>query len=713
MSANFESLHSSVEQHEAHNPQITEYMVGHGGYMNPGSGMENGNNNGYMGPLMSSDLQSAENNIFGNMRKQTLGYHGMENGNSNNSIKSGSDPGIIDSNNNNNIHQQQQQQQQHRHQNNSATHTISGENIIDNNKKSLTFASGSQGAIDTTGHFDLSLLGQNMGSNRGSESGKKLENGAAFDQIAEITKTTGDININEQSLNSSLDNTLNAELNSAINSGLSTTASTRRKPANSQNLSLQNFHLDPQDFQNFLMINPPLVEYSPYYYMMTMNGNNPESAANVANAAASAAQQNHHQLSNQNQGQAQNVNQNQSLGHAQISRNVSQTQGQGQAQINHHSQMSPQGQQGGTQMDQMYGYRSRSSDGGFQAAYPGQQMNSNESYAKIQQPQPRVVPRSALFNHRQSTNFERPQSTMPGPEVGMGGTNMRGSEQMGAGDAEGPAVAYPPAPRRRLSISNGQIGQISMIVHRSEAQGEQLRGNNGSVGNSETVASSNPDTTSRNISVKSELPISVPHVQNSQGTSVPVARTQPSSGLANPQVLGHSEIEVDKDGVPKRQLIYNNQVIFNPNAGPIPGTAAWKRQRILERNRIAASRCRQKKKNLQKRLQQDVKSLKRKKQYLEIVLLGLREKMRKYMEESGTGLDEILGHGSEDFQLPELDKDSDDYMSSSDERKGKSTKNRKGGKRNAAFAPPRVTTDTLRKILSSEGDDIYADLGSG
>ena len=315
--------------------------------MNPGSGMENGNNNGYMGPLMSSDLQSAENNIFGNMRKQTLGYHGMENGNSNNSIKSGSDPGIIDSNNNNNIHQQQQQQQQHRHQNNSATHTISGENIIDNNKKSLTFASGSQGAIDTTGHFDLSLLGQNMGSNRGSESGKKLENGAAFDQIAEITKTTGDININEQSLNSSLDNTLNAELNSAINSGLSTTASTRRKPANSQNLSLQNFHLDPQDFQNFLMINPPLVEYSPYYYMMSMNGNNPESAANVANAAASAAQQNHHQLSNQNQGQAQNVNQNQSLGHAQISRNVSQTQGQGQAQINHHSQMSPQGQQGG------------------------------------------------------------------------------------------------------------------------------------------------------------------------------------------------------------------------------------------------------------------------------------------------------------------------------------------------------------------------------
>lgn len=60
----------------------------------------------------------------------------------------------------------------------------------------------------------------------------------------------------------------------------------------------------------------------------------------------------------------------------------------------------------------------------------------------------------------------------------------------------------------------------------------------------------------------------------------------------------------DAAGVPppNHQLIYNNEVIYNPNDGPIPGTAAWKKERLLERNRIAASKCRQRKKQAQQEL---------------------------------------------------------------------------------------------------------------
>ncbi|GMF62243.1 unnamed protein product [[Candida] boidinii] len=79
--------------------------------------------------------------------------------------------------------------------------------------------------------------------------------------------------------------------------------------------------------------------------------------------------------------------------------------------------------------------------------------------------------------------------------------------------------------------------------------------------------------------------------------------------LPNTVLVQSDEIKVDQDGVPEHQLIYNNEIIFNPNAGPIPGTSAWKKQKILERNRIAASKCRQKKKVLQERLQTDIENL--------------------------------------------------------------------------------------------------------
>lgn len=75
-----------------------------------------------------------------------------------------------------------------------------------------------------------------------------------------------------------------------------------------------------------------------------------------------------------------------------------------------------------------------------------------------------------------------------------------------------------------------------------------------------------------------------------------------------PPVSDVSGQSLDMAGVPppNHQLIYNNEVIFNPNNGPIPGTAAWKKERLLERNRIAASKCRQRKKHAQQQLQDNM-----------------------------------------------------------------------------------------------------------
>ncbi|KAH3669080.1 hypothetical protein OGAPHI_001676 [Ogataea philodendri] len=129
-----------------------------------------------------------------------------------------------------------------------------------------------------------------------------------------------------------------------------------------------------------------------------------------------------------------------------------------------------------------------------------------------------------------------------------------------------------PLPRRRVSISNGQIGQISMMFHKSD--------------------------------VKKESSVDEP------------------------------DIQVNENGVPQQPLLYNNEVIFNPNAGPIHGTTAWKKQRILERNRIAASKCRQKKKVRQEKLQHDIDlltskntALQKLNKHLESLLVELKQEL--------------------------------------------------------------------------------------
>lgn len=74
---------------------------------------------------------------------------------------------------------------------------------------------------------------------------------------------------------------------------------------------------------------------------------------------------------------------------------------------------------------------------------------------------------------------------------------------------------------------------------------------------------------------------------------------------------------------PNYQLVYNNEVIYNAENGPVPGTAAWKKDRLLERNRVAASKCRQRKKQAQQQLLDDIDVLNQENE-------GLRDKLENY-----------------------------------------------------------------------------------
>lgn len=116
-------------------------------------------------------------------------------------------------------------------------------------------------------------------------------------------------------------------------------------------------------------------------------------------------------------------------------------------------------------------------------------------------------------------------------------------------------------------------------------------------------------------------PVITAHQSNQHGgLRAPFQEMAHLSSLATPgpPPLGPTDVNPpasqDMAGVPppNHQLIYNNEVIYNPNNGPIPGTAAWKKERLLERNRIAASKCRQRKKHAQQQLQDSMNKSKEK-----------------------------------------------------------------------------------------------------
>jgi hypothetical protein len=417
----------------------------------------------------------------------------------------------------------------------------------------------------------------------------------------------------------------------------------------------ENFHLDPQDFQNFLLINPPLTEYSSHYYM---NMSKPQQQ----NVQQQHLEQHQHQLEQQ-QSQAQSQAQApmsipaHSHSHSHSHPQQTQTNNYGAQsdpvelieQLITPAGMEPTLMQppsytappqrasfavSGTVLPEFQFTGSGSGTGTGTGGINRHAQGHLQEHSRNIQGQNHHV--QAQSQSHPQMSFQHPQQQLP-PQSTMTFEDIHFED--------------PPLPTRRLSISNGQIGQISMMVHSLYNHGHNHgHGNNyesaaTTATNSNSVMSGSPGDMSGGVMVSRT---GQPTIQLDNGTTdltengdvsvnVPVHVTN----QGNINVGVDSQIEVDNNGVPRRPLIYNNEVIFNPN-GPIPGTNAWKRAKILERNRIAASKCRAKKKNMQKKLEEDVAVLQEENDKLKSMMKDLRGRIVRYCEKTGVGLDVIL-----------------------------------------------------------------------
>lgn len=168
-------------------------------------------------------------------------------------------------------------------------------------------------------------------------------------------------------------------------------------------------------------------------------------------------------------------------------------------------------------------------------------------------------------------------------------------------------------PRRRISISNGQIGQITTHTLNGEdlydSQPPPMPKQTSQDDANHNLYGVNLDPVSHHVDpqVPPQQLINVPPPQQIQPPPPQQQQLHHQQQQQNPIVKQETPFATHSaTGIPNHKLVYNNEVIFNPDAGPIPGTAAWKKARLLERNRIAASKCRQRKKAAHIQLKEDV-----------------------------------------------------------------------------------------------------------
>ncbi|SCV01629.1 LAMI_0G12684g1_1 [Lachancea mirantina] len=194
--------------------------------------------------------------------------------------------------------------------------------------------------------------------------------------------------------------------------------------------------------------------------------------------------------------------------------------------------------------------------------------------------------------------------------------------------------------RRRISISNGQISQLGdetgsvEDLYYSQPPPMPLR-HEPMKSMPRTMVKYQKDTPVSNITVPPHS--NAPYVTPSSSTAVndgvgaidsvvnhalptPLstfsdAVTKKGDSLEGDGLVGVPPVQPPQYGLPfeSYQGEMNQQARFyRPyHQDPLPGTSAWKRARLLERNRIAASKCRQRKKVAQQQLQKDVHDLSR------------------------------------------------------------------------------------------------------
>lgn len=241
-------------------------------------------------------------------------------------------------------------------------------------------------------------------------------------------------------------------------------------------------------------------------------------------------------------------------------------------------------------------------------------LHSNLVTAHIQN---EPVSRAVTNNLNQFSNFEFSNYPMTNPPL-FDQTMFINYNQSGN-----------PIPGRRISISNGQIGQIvnhEAIYNDSffdDPFDDQEISRSASVNKSSQLPNIDqsrvfprhlpqpPQADAPSLSVALlDQPLDQLPLPNNLAPQVQVSYSVPAGGdqINNPKSADHALYA----GVPPSnyQLIYNNEVIYNPNNGPVPGTAAWKKDRLLERNRVAASKCRRRKKEAQRQLIDDLKEVK-------------------------------------------------------------------------------------------------------
>ncbi|OBA21011.1 hypothetical protein METBIDRAFT_78107 [Metschnikowia bicuspidata var. bicuspidata NRRL YB-4993] len=161
--------------------------------------------------------------------------------------------------------------------------------------------------------------------------------------------------------------------------------------------------------------------------------------------------------------------------------------------------------------------------------------------------------------------------------------------------------------RRRISISNGQIGQI--VNH------EAFYLDDDSLDEYYDSAGGRPPAHAHAhapLPHDDDAPLAPRPASHDHAVGGPLPLLQPAMLVLGPgSHAAPAPSSVAGVPPPNQTLVYNNEVIFNPHDGPIPGTAAWKKERLLERNRLAASKCRQRKKNAQQQLQSNMAKFER------------------------------------------------------------------------------------------------------
>lgn len=245
-----------------------------------------------------------------------------------------------------------------------------------------------------------------------------------------------------------------------------------------------------------------------------------------------------------------------------------------------------------------------------------------------------------------------------------------------------------PVRRRRISISNGQINQLSEdletlenlyntqpppLPHRFDshhAHSSQLQPQQAKPQLYDPDASAQPVHAQVHAQVQAEVQAQAQVEAHSRASSSTNATTLKDSSMppqgegTNSRVSpGHwnnrnpakseefsDEQLVDPTSVPLKGSSSGSSVSSHSNrtSEPIPGTNAWKRARLLERNRMAASKCRQRKKVAQLQLQKDFdviskdnKIMRRKLDYYEKLVAKFKRFSEAHLRKC-TGSDESL-----------------------------------------------------------------------